>query len=226
MSGASRRAAESLAALRSALAQHRYPGAAVRWSSSGSPRAPITNAAENLARARIASGFGFWNTTAGFDISQTLIDYSTRIDLWPRLLGRPAQHAAGRRPRHRARDHARLRHRHRAAVEELAGGASWRAGYVEVIRNLPLLLQLLFWYNAVLKALPELPRQRGDSGRRASQQSRPVPAAADLRTGLRGGADRARARALSARLRSDAGRAAGRCATGQQAPVLSASACC
>ncbi|MGC1465591.1 MAG: ABC transporter permease subunit, partial [Pseudolabrys sp.] len=27
-------------------------------------------------------------------------------------------------------------------------------GYVETIRNLPLLLQLLFWYNAVLKALP------------------------------------------------------------------------
>ena len=30
------------------------------------------------------------------------------------------------------------------------------AGYVELIRNLPILLQLLFWYNAVLKALPEL----------------------------------------------------------------------
>jgi general L-amino acid transport system permease protein len=30
------------------------------------------------------------------------------------------------------------------------------AGYVETIRNLPLLLQLLFWYNAVLKALPEI----------------------------------------------------------------------
>jgi general L-amino acid transport system permease protein len=28
--------------------------------------------------------------------------------------------------------------------------------YVETIRNVPLLLQLLFWYNAVLKALPEL----------------------------------------------------------------------
>src|SRR5262249_24625607 len=28
--------------------------------------------------------------------------------------------------------------------------------YVESIRNIPLLLQLLFWYNAVLKALPEL----------------------------------------------------------------------
>ena len=30
------------------------------------------------------------------------------------------------------------------------------AGYVELIRNMPLLLQLLFWYNAVLKALPDL----------------------------------------------------------------------
>ena len=30
------------------------------------------------------------------------------------------------------------------------------AVYVEMIRNLPLLLQLLFWYNAVLKVLPEL----------------------------------------------------------------------
>jgi general L-amino acid transport system permease protein len=30
------------------------------------------------------------------------------------------------------------------------------AGYVEVIRNVPLLLQLLFWYNAVLKSLPEV----------------------------------------------------------------------
>jgi general L-amino acid transport system permease protein len=29
-------------------------------------------------------------------------------------------------------------------------------GYVETIRNIPLLLQLLFWYNAVLKALPAI----------------------------------------------------------------------
>ena len=33
------------------------------------------NAIDNLARAQIASGFGFWNQTAGFDISQTLIEY-------------------------------------------------------------------------------------------------------------------------------------------------------
>src|SRR5476651_2479478 len=35
----------------------------------------IHNAAENLTRAKIASGFGFWDNTAGFDISQSLIDY-------------------------------------------------------------------------------------------------------------------------------------------------------
>src|ERR1700693_4729746 len=36
----------------------------------------IVNAAHNLAKAHIGSGFGFWNNTAGFDISQTLIAYS------------------------------------------------------------------------------------------------------------------------------------------------------
>src|SRR5215467_12159502 len=36
----------------------------------------VHNAAENLQRAKIASGFGFWENTAGFDISQSLIDYS------------------------------------------------------------------------------------------------------------------------------------------------------
>src|SRR5688572_23820266 len=34
------------------------------------------NMAENLAKARIASGFDFWDATAGFDISQTLIEFS------------------------------------------------------------------------------------------------------------------------------------------------------
>src|SRR5215216_176231 len=37
----------------------------------------VKNAVDNLARQKIASGFGFWDNTAGFDISQTLIDYST-----------------------------------------------------------------------------------------------------------------------------------------------------
>src|SRR5437764_15121330 len=38
----------------------------------------VRNAADNLARAKIASGFGFWGQTAGFDISQTLIEYSAQ----------------------------------------------------------------------------------------------------------------------------------------------------
>ena len=37
----------------------------------------VVNAIENLRRAKIASGFGFWNYPAGFDISQSLIDYSS-----------------------------------------------------------------------------------------------------------------------------------------------------
>src|SRR5262245_18247552 len=36
----------------------------------------ISKTAATLRRQNIASGFGFWNTTAGFDISQTLIQYS------------------------------------------------------------------------------------------------------------------------------------------------------
>src|ERR1700679_3247218 len=42
------------------------------------------NAAQNLARANIAHGFGFWNNTAGFDISQTLIDYSSSTSTFGR----------------------------------------------------------------------------------------------------------------------------------------------
>src|SRR5260370_27355620 len=37
----------------------------------------VANAIENLRRAKIASGFGFWNYPAGFDISESLIDYSS-----------------------------------------------------------------------------------------------------------------------------------------------------
>jgi general L-amino acid transport system permease protein len=114
----------------------------------------IDNAIENLARARIASGFGFWNHTAGFDISQTLIAFSSQTSTYGRafwvgllntllvavigivfatILGFLV--GIGRLSRN-------------FLISHLA------AGYVELIRNLPLLLQLLFWYNAVLKALP------------------------------------------------------------------------
>jgi general L-amino acid transport system permease protein len=115
-----------------------------------------SNAIENLARAHIASGFGFWNNTAGFDISQTLIEYSARGStygraFWVGLLNTLLVAGVGI---------------FFATILGFVIGISrlsrnWllakvAGGYVEIIRNLPLLLQLLFWYNAVLKALPDI----------------------------------------------------------------------
>src|SRR5690242_11564281 len=115
-----------------------------------------SNAIENLARAHIASGFGFWYETAGFDISQTLIEYSPRASTYGRAfwvglcntllvagLGIVFATILG----------------FVIGISRLSTNwllAKFAAGYVETIRNLPLLLQLLFWYNAVLKALPEI----------------------------------------------------------------------
>ena len=101
----------------------------------------VNNAIENLRRARIASGFEFWRFTSGFDISQTLIDYSSTSTygraFWVGLINTLVVAAIGRLSKN-------------WLLSRLAGG------YVELIRNLPLLLQLLFWYNAVLKALPDM----------------------------------------------------------------------
>jgi general L-amino acid transport system permease protein len=114
------------------------------------------NAAQNLARANIAHGFGFWNNTAGFDISQTLIDYSSSTStfgraFWVGLLNTLLVASIGcvlATILGFIIGIARLSRNW--LVSRLAGG------YVEIIRNIPLLLQILFWYNAVLKSLPEL----------------------------------------------------------------------
>src|SRR5215475_8628919 len=147
----------------------------------------VNNAIENLRRAHIASGFEFWNFTSGFDISQTLIDYSSTSTygraFWVGLINTLVVAAFGivlATVLGFLMGIARLSKNWLLA--RLAGG------YVELIRNLPLLLQLLFWYNAVLKALPDL-RQPDLAGRRLPQQPRPVPASADISAqGLRGGA--------------------------------------
>jgi general L-amino acid transport system permease protein len=116
----------------------------------------VRNAADNLARAHIASGLGFWNQTAGFDISQTLIEYSAQAGtygraFWVGLLNTLLVAVLGIF--------------FATIVGFIVGIArlskNWLIGkiatcYVELIRNVPLLLQLLFWYNAVLKALPDL----------------------------------------------------------------------
>jgi general L-amino acid transport system permease protein len=115
-----------------------------------------SNAINNLQRAHIASGFGFWHTTAGFDISQTLIQYDAQAStygraFWVGLLNTLLVAGLG------------------IIIATILGfvigiarlSKNWlvskaATGYVETIRNIPLLLQLLFWYNAVLKALPEM----------------------------------------------------------------------
>jgi len=115
----------------------------------------IQTAAENLARSHVASGFGFWNVVAGFDISQTLIAYSPQTStygraFWVGLLNTLVVAALGivfATILGFTIGVARLSKNF--LVERLA------TCYVELIRNVPLLLQLLFWYNAVLKALPE-----------------------------------------------------------------------
>jgi len=116
----------------------------------------FVNAADNLAKAHIASGFRFWDNTAGFDISQTLIGYSPSTSTFGRAfwvgllntllvasLGIVLATALGF-----TIGIARLSRNW--LVARLAGG------YVELVRNIPLLLQILFWYNAVLKSLPDL----------------------------------------------------------------------
>jgi general L-amino acid transport system permease protein len=114
----------------------------------------ISNMVDNLERAKIASGFGFWNTTAGFDISQTLIDYSITSTygraFWVGLLNTLLVASIGivlATMLGFAIGVARLSRNW--LVSRMAGV------YVEMIRNIPLLLQLLFWYHVVLETLPE-----------------------------------------------------------------------
>lgn len=113
----------------------------------------VGNTIDNLARQNIASGFGFLDTTAGFGIVQSLIDYSEEatygraflVALLNTLL------AAGLGVVF-------------ATILGFAIGVArlspnWllsrvAAVYIEIFRNIPLLLQILFWYIAVLANLP------------------------------------------------------------------------
>lgn len=113
----------------------------------------ITNAIDNLQRQNIAAGFGFWHSTAGFDINQTLISYSAAETygraFWVGLLNTLLVAGIG----------IVLATFLGFAIGVARLSSNWIVAklamiYVEVIRNVPLLLQLMFWYNAVLKPLP------------------------------------------------------------------------
>src|SRR5476651_1978873 len=117
----------------------------------------VANARANLESQRITSGFGFLSNTAGFDVSQNLIPYSgsdtyTRVffvgllnTLLVAVIGIFFATIIGFLV-------ALGRLSPNWLLSRIAGA------YVELIRNLPLLFQILFWYLAVLGALPG-PRQ-------------------------------------------------------------------
>ena len=117
----------------------------------------VANVRNNLETQRIAAGFGFLTNNAGFDVNQTLIPYSgsdsyARVffvgllnTLLVAIIGIFFATVIG----------------FLVALGRLS--PNWllsriSGGYVELLRNLPLLFQILFWYLAVLGALPA-PRQ-------------------------------------------------------------------
>jgi general L-amino acid transport system permease protein len=117
----------------------------------------VANTRTNLQAQRIASGFGFLSNTAGFGVSQALIPY-TEADSYTRvffvgLLNTLVVSVIG------------------IVFATVIGfvvglgrlSPNWllarlAGAYVEIVRNLPLLFQILFWYLAVLATLPN-PRQ-------------------------------------------------------------------
>ena len=117
----------------------------------------VANARANLQAQRITAGFGFLSNTAGFDVSQNLIPYSgsdpyTRVFLVG-LLNTLVVSIIGI---FFATVIGFLIALGRLSPNWLLSRIS--GGYVELVRNLPLLFQILFWYLAVLAALPN-PRQ-------------------------------------------------------------------
>ena len=114
----------------------------------------ISNAVDNLIARRIASGFAFLSREAGFEIGETTVLVYSAGDSYFRAL------AVG------------LLNSFRVALpaiffSSLIGGAlglarlapNWllvkfAAGYVEVARNVPLVVQLFFWYAVITESLP------------------------------------------------------------------------
>lgn len=114
----------------------------------------IGNTAENLKRSNIASGFGFLNGRAGFDIAQTPIPYtsdSTYLQaLYVGIINTIIISAIGIA--------TALIIGFIVGVGRLSNNwlvRSLATVYVEIFRNIPPLLQIFFWYFGVLSVLPQ-----------------------------------------------------------------------
>src|SRR3954465_12721432 len=113
----------------------------------------VLNAKANLDALGISRGFGFLGHTAGFNVNMSLISYQ-ETDTYGRVflvgllntllvagLGIVLATGLG----------------FMIGIARLSPNwllARLAGGYVELIRNLPLLFQILFWYLAVLGTLP------------------------------------------------------------------------
>ena len=122
----------------------------------------IQNAAHNLEQQNIASGFGFIDNTAGFLPNQSLIDLSATSSYGQAFLAGLLNTLLV----------AAIGVFFATIVGFVMGIArlskNWVISkmatvYIELVRNIPLLLQIFFWYFAVLRALPQ-PRQSVELG--------------------------------------------------------------
>jgi general L-amino acid transport system permease protein len=114
----------------------------------------ISNAVENLLARRIASGFGFLRREAGFEIGESAFLIYNASDTYLKAL------AVGFLNTLRV---AALAIFFSTIIGVLIGLArlspNWlliklAAAYVEVIRNVPLIVQLFFWYAVITESLP------------------------------------------------------------------------
>ncbi|MFT6403870.1 MAG: general L-amino acid transport system permease protein [Marinomonas primoryensis] len=117
----------------------------------------FSNASENLNRLGMTFGFDFLQVTAGFNISWSLIPYDSSMSYWRVffvgivntlilsfcviVVGTIIGTVVGI-----------LRLSANPLVSQLA---RW---YVEIVRNVPLLIQIIFWFTVVFSTLPA-PRQ-------------------------------------------------------------------
>lgn len=135
-------------ALRGALLQVAVGGAI-----GGALVAAFLDVRANMEARGIPTGFGFWDNVAGFDINQSLISYSATSTYGRAfLVGLLNTGLVAAITLALATILGFLVGIARLSPNLLLRGLA--TAYVEALRNVPLLLQLLFWYNAVLKPLP------------------------------------------------------------------------
>ena len=143
----------------------------------------MNNVADNLRRQNVASGFDFLGRTSGFDVSQSLIEYSNASSygraFWVGLLNTLLVAVLGIIAA--------------TVIGFIVGigrlSSNWlvarlATAYVEIVRNLPLLLQLFFWYFAVLKTLPGSAPEPYPARRRIPQCARALSAGAGAAAGF------------------------------------------